>query len=182
MVGSDAEQRDTCGGIAMKNRTAVTLTELLVTMSAGSALMMLAIGTLHQSMSLASAARQRSDHQRTLDRLARAFRHDVHRADQCSVGSPEHVEFSMPDDSAVTYDVSANRVTRQQRLQQGPDHRETFEFNAEALVTFERLDEPARAVLTIAGKLPSGGPARVDRQVSAVVGRLIKHERAEVSP
>ena len=48
----------------MSKREAFTLVELTVTMSAGSAMMILAIGLLHQSMSLATVARQRADHQR----------------------------------------------------------------------------------------------------------------------
>ena len=45
------------------HRYAFTLVELCVTMSAGSAMMILAIGLLHQSMSLATVARHRADHQ-----------------------------------------------------------------------------------------------------------------------
>ena len=54
---------------------AFTLVELCVTMSAGSAMMILAISMLHQSMSLATVSRQRADHQRSLDRLAGELTH-----------------------------------------------------------------------------------------------------------
>ena len=41
----------------MRHRAAHTLVELVVSMTVGSALMVLAVGLLHQSLSLASTAR-----------------------------------------------------------------------------------------------------------------------------
>lgn len=66
----------------MRHRAAHTLVELVVSMTVGSALMVLAVGLLHQSLSLASTARTRANQFRTLDRLAQDFRRDAHLCDK----------------------------------------------------------------------------------------------------
>lgn len=167
----------------MIKRRAFTLIELSVSMTAGSALLIMAIGLLHQSMSLASTARERSDHQRTLNRLAQEFRRDVHRAAQCTTTSTDRMQLRMPDASEITYVVSDNRVTRRQPRDGGPDRRESFEFGSSATATFESLTEPNRAVLVVVDRPhPSIDRTRIDRKVAAVVGRLASHENSEVSP
>jgi hypothetical protein len=179
-----AQQSRIIGGLAMSKREAFTLVELTVTMSAGSAMMILAIGMLHQSMSLATVARQRADHQRSLDRLAGEFRQDVHRAVRCTVDTKEDaIELIMPDDNVVTYKVEGNHVARRQPLHDGLSRREAFEFNDSSTATFESLQQPARAVLTVIHR-PTGGLVRprVDRKVAAVLGRLTQHEQAEATP
>lgn len=166
----------------MNRRTAFTLVELCVTMSAGSAMMVLAIGMLHQSMSLASVSRQRADHQRSLDRLAGEFRRDVHRAVQLSADAQDTIKLIMPDDNIVTYMAIENQVIRRQPLDNGLSRREAFEFDHSSTAKFESLQQPARAVLTIAHQsIGSQMKPRVDRKVTAVLGRLTMHEQAEPS-
>jgi hypothetical protein len=166
----------------VKTRYAFTLIELSVTITAGSALMILAIGLLHQSMNLASIASDRADHQRTLERLAREFRSDVHHAVNCTVTANDDALLVLPDEMIVTYVVQTDRVTRKQRLGDKLVRQEVFPFGVPANATFESLESPRRAVLTVAGVSPVGDRTRVDRKVSAVIGRLIQHERGEVSP
>lgn len=167
----------------MIRRKAFTLVELCVTMSVGSAMMILAIGMLHQSMSLATVARQRGDYQRALDRLASEFRRDVHRAVQCTVDTQQSAALTMSDDTVVTYRSEGNRVIRQQPLGDGRSRRETFEFDDASTAIFESLQQPARSVLTVIHQSPIGGmKPRVDRKVAAVIGRLSQQEQAEASP
>jgi hypothetical protein len=138
---------------------------------------------LHQSMSLATVSRQRADHQRSLDRLASEFRRDVHRAVRCTVAASDTIELVMSDDNAVTYLAKGNQVTRRQPLDGGLSRREAFEFENSSTATFESLQQPARAVLTVLHQSPGGlVKPRVDRKVAAVLGRLTMHEQAEASP
>lgn len=166
----------------MNNRRAFTLIELTVTMSAGSVMMILAIGMLHQSMSLATIARQRADHQRSLDRLAGEFRRDVHRAVRINVDTQDEIELILSDQKVVTYTAQGNQVTRQQPLADGRIRREAFEFHDSSTATFETLKQPARAQLTVVHQSAGGlAKPRVDRKVAAVLGRLTMHQQAEVS-
>ena len=167
----------------MNRRKAFTLVELSVSMAAGGALMILAIGMLHQSMSLASTARGRSDQQQTLNRLAREFRVDVHRAAQCIVVSPASMRLVMSDDSQIRYEVNGSRIRRIQQLDGDLVRRESFDCGAGSSATLESQTEPARALLTVVRTPhPNSDQTRVDRQVAAVVGRLASHETAEVTP
>jgi len=166
-----------------KRRDAFTLVELSVSMTAGSTLIILAIGLVQQSMSLASLGRQRSGHQRTLNRLAGEFRHDVHRAERCTVESPQRMQLVLPGDTLVTYEVREHRLSRQEPLADGRSRREAFVLDAHSTVTFESIDQPTRAVLSILrNSNPPAGQPRVDRKIAAVVGRLTAHERGDVSP
>jgi len=166
----------------MIRRKAFTLVELCVTMSAGSAMMILAIGLLHQSMSLATVSRQRADQQRSLDRLGGEFRRDVHRAVRFNVDAQDKIELIMPDNDIVTYLAQGNQVIRRQPLDDRLARREVFEFNDSSNATFESLQQPARAVLTVLHQSPGGlVEPRVDRKVVAVLGRLTMHEQAEAS-
>jgi hypothetical protein len=165
------------------NRSAFTLVELSISMSAGSALMILAIGLVHQTMSLSSTGRQRSDHQRTLARLAVEFRHDVHRAAECNVESPGNIELVLAGDNLVTYEARGNRITRRQPLDDGRTRREVFTFSVQSTATFESIDQSTRAAVTIVhnSHLSNEHP-RVDRKIIAVVGRLTTHQTGEVLP
>ena len=57
----------------MNRRKAFTLVEMLMTMTMGSSLMLLAIGLVHQSMSMSKLAKIRGEHDRSLARLAERF-------------------------------------------------------------------------------------------------------------
>ena len=167
----------------MKRPNAFSLTELVIVMSAGSAVMMLAVGLIHQAMSLASTANQRGDHQRTLDRVAQQFRQDVHLADQCDAPAAGQIQLTMSDGSTVSYRVSDAGVTRQQTKEDDALRHEDFEFPEGVSIVLETQDEPARGVMTIATHSISPRVAeRVDRHVVAVVGRMTAHANAEVSP
>jgi prepilin-type N-terminal cleavage/methylation domain-containing protein len=165
----------------MNQRHGFTLVELLVTMILGSTLMVLAVGLVHQTLSLSSASRQRDDHMRSLNRLARQFRFDVHRATTCTVTTPDRMQLEMPDDSVVTFRAEANRVTRTQPTSDGPTRRAAFLLLPDSSIQFEALDDPVRALVTVARPMITVSHEDViDRKTEAVVGRLAIHEAAEV--
>lgn len=166
----------------MKTCRAFTLVELSITMTAGSALMILAVGLLHQSMALAARARDRADHQRTLDRLGREFRGDVHRADNCTVTANDNALLVMPDDSTVSYVAQSDRVIRRQRRGDKLAGQDVFPLGTAATATFESLESPKRVALTVSSVSSPSDVIRVDRRISAVVGRRVQHEQGEVLP
>jgi hypothetical protein len=164
-------------------RAGFTLIELTVTMGAGGTLMFLAIGLVHQTMSLSSIGRERCDHQRTTTRLASQFRRDVHRAQQYSVESPSSVQLVLPGDGVVSYQAEDNHLIRLQPLDDGTTRREVFRLEERSSVTLESLQDPTRAVLTIMHHPPAtAAQPRLDRRVEALLGRLTAHQQGEPSP
>ena len=166
----------------MKKRNAFTLIELTITMSAGSALMIMAIGLLHQSMSLASLARKRADHQRSVSRLSNQFRQDVHRASVFTILSSDSIELTLPDETKITYATNERGVLRTHPLGDTATGREAFELIDGSGVRFESLRNPDRAVLTMNHQPIGESAPRVDRQIAAVVGRFVRLENGEASP
>jgi hypothetical protein len=165
------------------HRNAFTLVELSVSMSAGSALLVLVIGLVHQSMSLVSLGQRRSEHHQSVNRLATDFRFDVHRAVQCTVESPVRIQLHLSSDQVVTYQAAANRVTRQQPLDGGSLRREAFVLSDASTVTFELIDQPRRVVLSMIDNSHAEERApKVYRKIAAVIGRLTDHEQGDVSP
>jgi len=165
------------------NRSAFTLIELTITMAAGSTLMMLTIGLVHKTMTLSSMGRQQCDHQRSMNRLASQFRRDVHRAIECTAETPQRMQLVLPGDKRISYEAHANQLTRLRPLNDGATHRELFELHEHAMVTFELLERPQRAAVTIEYHVPDNiAVTRVDRRIVAVVGRLNAHQSGEVSP
>ena len=160
------------------NRNGFTLIELIVTMTTGSALMVLAIGLVHQSMSLTSLNRERADYQRTCGRLATQWRGDVHRASEAA--APSEVSLDLIDSAGdvVSYRSESGRVIRRQPLKDGQVRTEYFELNDRTVVTFRVADAPRRATMTVAAfrsaerNTPTPDDAsRIDLQVISVVGR-----------
>jgi prepilin-type N-terminal cleavage/methylation domain-containing protein len=165
----------------MNQRRGFTLVEVLVTMSVGSTLMVLAIGLVHQTLTLSTVARQRDDHLRSLNRLARQFRDDVHHSTACTVTTPDQLQLEMPDESVVTFRAESNRVTRMQPTSDGRTRKATFLLLSNSSTQFAVLDDPNRAVVTVArSTITVPHKDVVDRKTEAVVGRLSIHEQAEV--
>jgi prepilin-type N-terminal cleavage/methylation domain-containing protein len=173
-------------------RRAFTLVELLITMAAGSALMLLAVGLVHQTMHLTSVARGRADEHRAISRLAAQFRHDVHRADDVFIESAQTVRIRSGEFGEVTYIVKPQGCVRvasgQPAERSGPERyaHESFALQPGGGVYWELMDQPRRAAMSIyrserpgseivlrplASDLPSQGRPPTLR-VEAVIGRM----------
>lgn len=172
----------------MRSRTGYTLIELCVTMSVGSALMVLAVGLVHQALSLASTARSRADQHRTFDRLAHDFREDIHLAVAATANDPQRLELTRDGGAIVLYesvDVESDRIRirREQRVDGTIVRQEDYQIDSSLVVAFEALEQPARVSVRFASESTPIGRSRVpSRQVTAVLGRRLAHQRAEVSP
>jgi prepilin-type N-terminal cleavage/methylation domain-containing protein len=166
-----------------KRQRGFTLVELIVTISTASVLLMLATGVVHSTMRFESMSRQRAEVHRAAVRLSHDFRHDVHRAAGFRISDradqPPTIRLILPEGSEVTYQVTRQRVLREQRLSAPQVARETYDFPADYQVMFSQ-SEPQMAELTVEHHLQLVG---VDPQtvvhVQAEVGRLLRLAKVE---
>ncbi len=160
-----------------------TLVEMIVTISTASVLLMLATGVVHSTMRFESMSRQRAEVHRAAVRLSHDFRHDVHRANGFRISDradqPHTIRLTLPEGSEVTYQVTRQRVLREQRLGAQQVARETYDFPANYQVMFSQ-SAPQMAELTVEHHLQLVG---VDPQtvvhVQAEVGRLLRLAKVE---
>ncbi len=164
-----------------------TLVELMATISSASVLLMLATGVVHSTMRFESTCRQRASVHRAAVRLSHDFRYDIHRANGFRISDradqPPTIRLILPEGSEVTYQVTHQRVLREQRLGAQQVARETYDFPADYQVMFSQ-SEPRMAELTVEHHLQLVG---VDPQtvvhVQAEVGRLLRLAKVEeISP
>ena len=173
----------------MIQRRGSTLIELVLSMMAGSGVMLLGISLVHQAMTLSEKSSNRADNYRTIDQLAQYFRRDVHTAKQWSIDAQGALSITCSDDSTVTYHSQQHAVTRERK--KGPDEieRERFVLAEDALAVFESMNDPVRVSLAVssatglAGKEARHGQTRLDLIVECVPGRwLVSEHNSGVQP
>ena len=103
----------------MKSRRGFTLVELLIVLSAATALLMVATSVLYLLKEADVSTRQRLAFQRSVTRLARQFREDVHRAGAIErlpkqPNSPNIATWrlAMEGGAAVNYELGAGSLRR----------------------------------------------------------------------
>ena len=169
--------------MSQRPRLAHTLIELSVTMSVGSALMILAVGLLHQTFALSSAAQSRADQHRTFERLARDFRQDVHAAASASSEQATTVDLVRDDGSTIRYRAEPQRIHREERDEGEITRREVYPFDRKLAIDFEILEQPDRVSVKIRVEPGAIGPeVTPPRTLTAALGRRLAHQRAEVQP
>ena len=157
-----------------------TLVELVLIMGAGSAVMLLGISLVHQSLTLSEKSRSRTDRSRTLDQLAYLFRSDLHSADEVQSLTDGSMTMQSQDGSIVTYMVKGNFVVRERRRATTGDERERFLLEDNSTARFEMITNPNRASLTVVKEQGLHGiTPRVDLTVEALIGRWRILERDE---
>lgn len=109
-------------------RSGYTLIELMVVMSVSSTLLMVAVGWIHQSMTLASAMRDRQHHHQSLMRLSRQLRDDVHRGNSVAMVGDEQLVITFADGPKLSYTISENGISRKSIDGDGPALQDNFEF------------------------------------------------------
>lgn len=163
----------------MKRRNAFTLVEMLMTMTMGSSLMLLAIGLVHQSMSMSKLAKVRGEHDQSLARLAQQFRSDVHLASELVSFSPDLIHLKLADDSTVTYKREAATVTRDKTGPGTDIARELFRFDERCMATFTSETYPECVVLQVERRVENSEVSSpVELRVVAVLGRWQQLEQA----
>ena len=148
-------------------------------MTMGSSLMLLAIGLVHQSMSMSKLAKVRWEHDQSLARLAQQFRSDVHLASELISASSDLLSLKLADDSTVTYKREVANLTWEKTGPKSEVAREMFRFDEGCVATFANEKNPDRIVLQIERRLESTEfSTPVDLRVVAVVGRWQQLEQA----
>lgn len=92
-------------------RAGFSLLEMMVTMVAGSSLMLLAAQLIYQSMTMSKTSMQRVTTSTVVENMARQFRADVHLAQAVVAPIPQQLELQILD-RQVTYACTAGKITR----------------------------------------------------------------------
>ena len=164
----------------MIRRHGSTLVELVLSMSAGSAVMLLAISLVHQAMALNEGSRHRSDHNRVLDQLAQRFRGDVHSAMDIDVDADNAMSIKSLDGSVVTYVAKNHSIVRERKKAVGGNEQERFVLADASAGVFQKLSSPARASIVVSHHSGLQGiPPRVDLAIQTMVGQWSTLERSE---
>ena len=163
----------------MTRRRATTLAELVICLSIGSSIMLLAIKVTHQAMTASSQARQRGDVDRAGARLAQQLRHDVHRAVDVTVEVPENLRVEHVDETVTTYQADRGRIIRDHQLADGQNEREEYRLTDDDALEFRLVEEPKRVQLTVRRRRnPDDVATTVRLHVVAAVGKMVTAEQA----
>jgi len=152
-----------------QKRKAYTLVEVITSMSLGMSLMGLAIGLVHQSMTIKSISDQRARHDRNSQRLLEEFRNDVHAAVSC-VTIEDGIDVLLPAGKRIEYVTQNSYVTRIEPMTEDLIRREAYEMSEPFFAQFSIAGDPSQAILTIKCRCGNDGE-RVDRQAIVRVGR-----------
>ena len=164
----------------MMRRNGSTLIELLLSLSAGSAVMLLAISLVHQAMTLTELSRHRSDNSRSLDQLASSFRSDVHLAVSIDVADDASMKIKTTDGSLVTYVANNHSVSRIRAYETGQDEHERFALDDASSASFQLTQNPERATLMVRNDMGLQRiPPRIDLHIKTMVGRWHDLERSK---
>jgi prepilin-type N-terminal cleavage/methylation domain-containing protein len=164
----------------MNHRPAFTLVELLISMSIGATLMALAIGVVHRTMNLQSAARAQEAGHRAAAQLSRQFRRDIHRSASVALNDGG-VTLSVETPSGVlptTYSFDGGTLIREQIQGDGRRHREQYQFGRRAQFDIRVEAEPRRVVLMIKQDIVAREASRVLVHCEAVIGRLAAFDQS----
>jgi prepilin-type N-terminal cleavage/methylation domain-containing protein len=169
------------------SRRGMSLTELLVVMTACSALLTLSSGLICRMMRVHVDSRAYDSAERNANRLAESFRRDVHRArsvtrNHASSRDAELLQVELADGRQAKYSWQNGTMLREETGGDRPASREEFELPTTCDLAVEELSAPQRIALTVSSDLkarlqddpkvrPVGQLVPINLQVEAVVGR-----------
>lgn len=163
----------------MRTRSAMSIAELLVTMSACSVILTMSAGLIHRSMHTQSNSRDFYDAERTALRLGRQFRHDVHASTAASVTDGDRDEkvvlrLQLQDGRTVEYSRSAGHVLRLLSQEGEVAARDEFPFPSPIELEFHEAESATRIILAITTERDGNVGARAtscDLHVEAALNR-----------
>lgn len=137
-------------------RNGSMLIELMGVLTAGTALLCLAVGMIHQSFHLSKRTQGRADLQATLGRLAGVWRSDAHRATRLEVVSDTEAQWFDSLGEKIIYRFAGNEVIRELSVRSSKgaemNQKEHFVLGEGFLVRFELTDKPTRGSLVVLEK------------------------------
>lgn len=170
-------------------RRGTSLAELIVSMGAGSMLLLLAIGIVHQCFYSSSESRERSEHSNCIMRFAQQFRLDSHAMSHVVEYDTNSITFDHDGEAGretVRYVAKDNVLTREGSAFDSPVHHEMFRFARGSKIQFGFDDESdqVKFVLLVASAVGSADE-KVELEVVSRVGAWRTPEsiaRNEVKP
>lgn len=156
----------------MNRRRAISLIELLLTMSACSVILTMSATLIHRAMHAQSKARAIFDGERAALRLSEHFRRDVHAAtaaetDGMSLGAGVVLRLTLPDRQTIEYRRAEGTVQRILIAGNATQAREEFKFPAGTLAVVHKVS-PSLLTLSITTPLEQP-PARVGQPPAEVL-------------
>jgi hypothetical protein len=149
----------------MTRRRGHSLIEMLVIMSAASAVLTISAVLIHRTMRLASQTRAFHAEEATAWRLSGLLRSDAASAASIDLSLADEkvsVTFRGAEDDPIVYRFSGPHVERTQRLGGNSEARESFELPSVANWTAESLEQAAAVrIVATPSTLPTRSPAPV---------------------
>jgi prepilin-type N-terminal cleavage/methylation domain-containing protein len=127
---------------ARKHRRAYTLIEIMVTMSIGTVVMMVAAGWIHQSMKTASIMRQRERQHQSLLSLAASLRDHVRRSESMVLKDDRELQVRMTNDEQVIFQISEASVHMRRTRDGEVTQSETFRLSDQCRAIWDRSEMP----------------------------------------
>ena len=170
----------------MKTRRGASLVELLVIMSACTAILTMSASLIHRAMRTHSQTRAFFDVERNALRLSNQFRQDIHRAADCTVdNNPQEAAFlriETVDRQIVEYRQENGAIFRTSFKNDQAITRDEFLFPAVANLSLREESSPRRLILSISTPVEESKMAKEQAlktfqsmptvcQVEAIVGR-----------
>ncbi len=127
---------------SLRNDQGFSLIEMLVAMSVGSAVMLLAMMLMNRSMQLSTAASNKFQQSATLARLASGLRDDALQADRILLVSDQELQFQLPDGRVVTWQLSPADHAVHRSLRNSDQvtlGREGYEFNQSVFIEIKNI-------------------------------------------
>lgn len=170
---------------ALQPRCGTSLIEVVVVMGIASAMLGLAVTTIHLLMRSEHNATKMVWYGTSLARFSRVLRHDVHAATAAQIRPPANdnaarLELTLPEEVVVTLTIEDNRIKRVETAAGNVRHRDTFHFPPASRIRFEHQQQPDLVSVVIdrpASPHVSGGGAGNSRlptrrlRIEAVVAR-----------
>ncbi len=161
---------------------AFSLIELLLTMTAGTTLTLLAVGVIHQSMHLFAVTEDLQNDTRRASLFARQLRQDINRASFASIKDQTLVLVQGRSSIEITYTSLENQIIRKENRGTQVLQQERYHFRPGVSVQLASWNNPLRVCAEIVRQSEiAGQPPRVDRQIVATVGRLSSWSTQETS-
>jgi type II secretory pathway component PulJ len=169
----------TAASASMRARRGYSLIELLVAITAGTAVMAVAVSLLAMLLGVDGQVRRRSLARAALDRLADQFRRDVHAAlDLKPVDNPpadpaQEWQLQLPSDRTVRYRLRAGEVQRIEQAGGKPQAVESYAIHpdAGAAIQVDRDSRPPTVSLRFTQESPRPvARATLALEIDAVLG------------
>ena len=153
----------------------VTLVEMLVVVTAASVLLGLVTVVLHTTFRAERKLRDQLALHRTIDRLARQFRADVHAAgSQRQADEGQRLILNLPGQQAAEYRITDTRIIRTLQQNAHVRHREAYALPTGVTAQWESITDDERsvtAIVIIRGSDPKNKAAQRTIRIEATPGR-----------